>query len=120
MGPDAVSFILEDFSFFSPAGIKLTDVPALTLAQIGYSTILHRHQKNNDNFQTLTYGKCTSNPILCRVAAMLRIAQRAHRLHLPALTPVAVYSSAPRSARRQITGHDVTVYLRDVAWQTPS
>jgi len=114
-GPDAVSFLLEDFSFFSPSGIKLTNVPTLTIDQVGYSAILHRRQKNNDNFQTITYGKCTTNPILCPVAAMLRIAQRAHRLHLPALLPVAVYSDAPRSARRQITGQDVTIYLWDVA-----
>jgi hypothetical protein len=44
-GPDAVAFILEDFSFFSPSGVKLTDVPALPLDQVGYSTILNRRQK---------------------------------------------------------------------------
>jgi hypothetical protein len=50
---------------------------------------------------------------------MLRIAQRAYRLRLPPLQPVAIYSSSPRSGsssnRRQITGKDVTSFLRSVA-----
>ena len=84
-GPDAVSFIAEDFAFFTFAGIKLSNIAVLSIGKVGYSTILHRRQKNNNNFQTITYGKCTLNPTLCPVAAMLRIAQRAIRLHLPAL-----------------------------------
>jgi len=114
-GPDAVSFILEDFSFFSPLGVQLSDIPTLTLDRVGYSTLLHRRQKNNDNYQAITYGKCTSNPVLCPVSAMLRIAQRASRLRLPPLRPVAIYSGSSRSACRQITGKDVTSFLRSVA-----
>jgi hypothetical protein len=118
-GPDAVSFILEDFSFFSPTGVQLSDIPSLTLDQVGYSKLLHRRQKNNDNFQAITYGKCTSNPVLCPVGAMLRIAQRAYRLRLPPLRPIAIYSRSPRSGsssfRHQITGKDVTSFLRSIA-----
>jgi hypothetical protein len=97
----------------------LSDIPSLTLDQVGYSKLLHRRQKNNDNFQAITYGKCTSNPVLCPVGAMLRIAQRAYRLRLPPLRPIAIYSSSPRSGsssvRHQITGKDVTSFLRSIA-----
>ena len=55
-GPDAILFIAKDFSFFSPAGIKLSDIPNLSINQVGYSTILHCRQKNKDNFQTIPYG----------------------------------------------------------------
>jgi hypothetical protein len=93
----------------------LSVTPGLTLDQVGYSKLLHRRQKNNDNFQAITYGKCTSNPVLCPVGAMLRIAQRARRLRLPPLRPIAVYSDSSKSVRRQITGKDVTSFLRSVA-----
>ena len=93
----------------------MSDIPGLTLDQVGYSKLLRRRQINNDNFQAITYGKCTSNPVLCPVGAMLCIAQRAHRLWLPPLRPIAVYSDSPRSVRRQITGKDVTSFLRSVA-----
>ncbi|KAL3779516.1 hypothetical protein HJC23_011152 [Cyclotella cryptica] len=94
-GPDAVSFIAEDFSFYDADGIRLHAVSALSLDQ----------------------GKCTSNTVLCPVAAMLRIAQRAKRLDLPALRPVAVYAHGKPTSRRQITGHAVTSFLRSVAQQ---
>ena len=116
-GPDAVSFIAEDFSFYDNDGIRLHDVSTLSLDQVSYSTILHRCQKNNDNYQTITYGKCISNTVLCPVAAMLRIAQRAIRLDLPSLRPVAVYAHDKPTSRRQITGQAVTSFLRSVAQQ---
>jgi hypothetical protein len=46
---------------------------------------------------------------------MLRIAQRALRLNLPALLPVAVYAHTNPKSRRQITGKCVTTFLRSVA-----
>ena len=116
-GPDAVAFILEDFSFLTPSGAQLSNIPDLTYDQVGYCSILHRRQKNNDNFQTITYGKCVSNPTLCPIRAMLRIAERAQRLQLPPLTPVAVYYDSASLSRRLITGRDVTSFLRSVAKQ---
>ncbi|KAL7479008.1 hypothetical protein ACHAWX_000129, partial [Stephanocyclus meneghinianus] len=56
-GPDAVSFIAEDFSFFTRAGVRLSNIATLSLDQVSYSTILHPQQKNNNNFQSITYGK---------------------------------------------------------------
>ena len=40
-GPDAVSFIAEDFSFFTRAGVRLSNIASLFLDQGSYSTILH-------------------------------------------------------------------------------
>jgi hypothetical protein len=58
-GLDVVSFIPEDFSFFNCDGVRFANVSTLSLDQVGYSTILHRRQKNSNNYQTITYGKCT-------------------------------------------------------------
>ena len=41
-GPDVLSFIAEDFSFFTSAGVRLSLSATLSLNQVGYSTILHR------------------------------------------------------------------------------
>ena len=48
---------------------------------------------------------------------MLRIAQRAFRLNLPALRPVAVYAHGKPTSRRQITSQAVTSFLRSMAQQ---
>ena len=115
LGPNAVSFIAEDFTFYGPTGILLSDVANLTIDDIGYGKILHRRQKNNDNYQSISYGKCTSSPALCPVRAMLRLAQRGCRLALPPLRPLAVYLDPSSATRRQVTGKDVSTFLRSVA-----
>ena len=93
----------------------ISNIATLSLDQVGYRTILHCGQQNNDNFQSNTYGKCTSNPILCSVAAMLCIAQHALCLALLALRAVAVYSSTVTRSRQTITGTFITVFLCSVA-----
>ena len=83
--------------------------------QVGYSSFLRCRQMNNDNFQSNTYGKCTSKPSLCPVNAMLRIAQRAHCLQLLALHPAAVYFDPRTSSCLQIMGKCITSLLWLVA-----
>ena len=114
-GPNMVPFIAEDMSFFSPAGVQLTNMASVLIDDIGYIRLLHRRQKNNDNYQHITYGRCLSNQVLCPVRAMLRIFQLAIRLCLPLLQSVAISSCGATRSWQQITSKDVTEFLRSVA-----
>ena len=118
--PDALSLIKEDIQFFSSTGAPVTLPEAALLTRdlpeaIAYVELLIRKQKNNDNYQTLKYNRCTKNSALCPVLAAFRIVCRATHLNLPDEHPVAIYRDSTTKERRQITGRECNMFLRQVA-----
>jgi DNA-dependent RNA polymerase auxiliary subunit epsilon len=118
--PNPLSLIKEDIQFFSSSGAPVTLTEATLLTRdlpeaIAYVELLIRKQKNNDNYQTLKYSRCSKNSDLCPVHAAFRIVCRATHLNLPAEHPVAIYRDSKTKERRQITGEECNMFLRQVA-----
>eukprot|EP00956_Cyclotella_meneghiniana_P012883 scaffold18357_cov62-Cyclotella_meneghiniana.AAC.1 len=121
-GPDALPFIFEDFVFLTASGqeIKITkdmwsDPQTSMPSTFAYLVLRVRKQKNNDNYQKLTYARIYKNPLLCPVRAAFRIVCRGRRLRLPKTHPAAVHFSSTHKSFRLITANDTNVYLRRVA-----
>ena len=77
-----------------------------------------RKQKNNQNYEIITYKEDLENPAFCPVSATLRIIQRACRLGVPKEEPVAVYMSAKGryvNTRCFITNSHIEQFLRNTA-----
>ena len=121
--PNALPFIFDDMVFKSHNGTVVSipqstwaDPGASLPADIGYLELTVRKQKNNDNYQKLTYGRVVQRPIMCPVRAAFHIWCRGKRLGLPGTHPAAVYASTNMSTPyRLITGDDTNALLRTVA-----
>ena len=120
--PDARSAILEDFTFFDNNGTRvaigkslwerpLSDLPDT----ISFVEICIRKQKNNDNYQKLTYSCAQKNPLLCPVRAAFRIYCRGLRLGAPTTYPAAIYWDTTRHCHRLITCTQTNKFMRRVA-----
>ena len=121
-GPDALPFIFDDFVFLDKDGVELTiseDMatdPSLPMPDnFAYLKLTVRKQKNNDNYQKLTYSRIHNDPRYCPVRAAFRIVCRGRRLNLPGTHPAAVHFSATHDQPRLITGNDTNTFLRRVA-----
>lgn len=74
------SVAIEDLSFFDAKGAPIRfpkslwqkPLPALP-ADIAFVELCIRKQKNNDNFQKITYSRCGKHPFLCPVYVAFRI-----------------------------------------------
>jgi hypothetical protein len=120
--PDCLGLIFEDFTFHTENGTTVVlsktdwaDPHRPLPAQIRYMKMRIRKQKNNDNYQVLTYKvamKCTA---LCPVTAAFRIITRGYRLGLHKHHPAAVYFDTKSGEHRLITSNDANSYLRSVA-----
>ena len=113
-GPTCYAFIDEDFQFFTSDKQPIYDKTNLTWDSIGYVTICFRKQKNNRNYELVSYFRDTINPAFCLVHAALRICQRAARLGVPSDEPLGVYSSTQGRYAQQrcyITNHQVATFL---------
>lgn len=123
--PKALPFIFDDFVFTTKGGQRVVipestwSNPAADLPRdIEYLEITVRKQKNNDNYQKLTYGRVTKRPLMCPVRAAFHIWCRGQRLGLPGTYPAAVYSTSTHHgemSHRLITGEDCNRLLRRVA-----
>jgi hypothetical protein len=96
--PDAHSLILDDFVFYTERGAPvaltramwsrpLCDLPT----SIAYVEVCFRKQKNNGNYQKLTYSRMLRSPLLCPVRAAFRIVCRGLQLGAPRTHPAAIY-----------------------------
>lgn len=120
--PTALPFIFDDFTFLNSTGQEI-DIPsdlwsnpqAAMPSAFAYLKLRVRKQKNNDNYQVLTYARIYKNPLLCPVRAAFRIACRGRRLKLPGTHPAAVHYSKSHKSFRLITGNDTNIFLRQVA-----
>ena len=122
--PNALPFIFEDFTFTDSAGREVVISDSLAMdahapipSNIAYLKLMVRKQKNDDNYQQLTYARTYNDPRLCPVSAAFRIVCRGRRLRLPRTHPAAVYYSAKHDSFRLITGDDTNKLLRKVAQQ---
>jgi hypothetical protein len=113
--PNALSTIVEDFSFATATGRRIHNVDATPDDIISFMTLCFRKQKNNDNGQTLTYRHRADSHWLCTTQASLNIVRRAHHLGSPNNSPAAVYRDQNTGNRCLITASQVTILLRHVA-----
>ena len=121
--PDALPFIFQDFRFLTFDGreIKIQrhhwQRHTSTLPpEFAYMELRVRKQKNNDNYQKLTYARLDKRPVMCPVANAFRIVYRGKRLGLPDTHPAAVYATTGGdSPFRLITGDDANSLLRRMA-----
>lgn len=117
--PAALGLILEDITFYSASGrpVHVTKDMWHTRSlptNFEYLKLRIRKQKNNDNYQILTYHR-VRNSYLCPVRAAFMIYCRARHLDLPTEHPVAIYRDANSASRFQITGKDTNTFLRKIA-----
>ena len=117
-GPDALPFIFNDFVFLTADGQKIQITkdmwsnPTATMpSNFAYLVLRVRKQKNNDNYQKLTYARIYKSPLLCPVRAAFRIVCRGRRLRLPKTHPAAVHFSTTHKTFPLITANDTNVYL---------
>ena len=113
--PNAIPLIAEDLTFLGPEGQYLGDIDNFADSDAAFNHLRIRHQKNNDNYQTLTYYRDITHTVLCPTQCCLNITRRARRLHLPAFHPVAIYYDFATKQRKQITSKQVVTFLRMVA-----
>ena len=121
--PNALQFIFQDFRFLSSSGAELEitkpmwhDPHATLPPDFAYVELRVRKQKNNDNYQKLTYARLKTRSQLCPVLNSFRIACRGKRLGLADTYPAAVYATGSVSApSRLITGEDTNRILRKAA-----
>jgi hypothetical protein len=107
--------IAGDFTFLGSGGESLSDIDNFADSAAAFNQLCLHHQKNNDNYQTLTYHWDTANNILCPTQCCLNIARRACRLHLPAFHPVAIYYEFATKQHEQIKSEQVAFFLHMVA-----
>lgn len=121
--PNARPFIFDDMVFTTSTGRKITfpksvwsDPHADLPSDVAYLELTFRKQKNNDNYQKLTYGRLTKRPVMCPVRAAFRIWCRGKRLGLSGTHPAAVYASTlGDTGYRLIQGSDCNRLLRRTA-----
>jgi hypothetical protein len=121
--PNCLGLIFEDITFQTEAGANVPITaehwfnPLAPLpAEIHYMKIRIRKQKNNNNYETLTYAVAKQRAILCPVTAGFRIKTRGYRLGLPQHHPAAVCLDPKTQTKRLITGNDANnLLLRQVA-----
>ena len=111
----ALPIIAEDFSFSTATGRRVHDVAVTPDADISFTTLCFRKQKNNDNGQTITYQRRSDSHWMCPTQASLDIVRRAARLGTPSDCPVAVYLDPATGKRHQITAAQFATFLRHVA-----
>lgn len=121
--PNALPFIFQDFRFLDSTGKELhitermwrnTNSP-LPL-EFTHLELRVRKQKNNDNYQKLTYTRLVKRPKMCPVLNAFRIVCRGRRLGLADTHPAAVYAvTSPKATHRLITGDDANRLLRQTA-----
>jgi hypothetical protein len=92
--PDSIAVIAKDFTLKDSNGITVPVTLATTLSLVHLAELCIRYQKNQDNYQVLTYSAAQGDPITCPVHAILQILQRALRLGLPAYHPAAIAAAA--------------------------
>jgi hypothetical protein len=119
------SVAIEDFTFFDAKGapIKIPKSlwckPLPTLpSNISFVELCIRKQKNNDNFQKITYSRCVKNPFLCPVYVSFRIHCRGLRLGAPPTYPAAIYWDKPTTTYKLITSRQANDFLRQTASST--
>ena len=119
------SVAIEDFTFFDAKGapIKIPKSlwckPLPTLpSDISFVELCIRKQKNNDNFQKITYSRCVKNPFLCPVYVSFRIHCRGLRLGAPPTYPAAIYWDKPTTTYKLITSRQANDFLRQTASST--
>ena len=124
-GNDVRSVAIEDFTFFDTKGAPV-QVPQTTWNEpasqlptnIAFVELCIRKQKNNDNFQKITYSCCHKNPLLCPVYAAFRIHCRGLRLGAPPTYPAAIYWDRSSGSHKLITSRQVNTFLRQTASST--
>lgn len=89
-----LAFQIDDLRFFGENRRRMTRADALRSPHLVCSIDLRwRYQKNGNNGELKTFVRARSNPLLCAVSALIRIAQRWVALQLPADHPLAVFTS---------------------------
>ena len=117
-GPKSYAFIADDFQFFDHNKQHIADIESVTIDDILYFDILYRKQKNDQNYEVISYYRDLKNRKFCAVAAALRIRQRAIRLGIPSDEPLAQYncrSGTHKGKRCYITNTNIATYLRYIA-----
>ena len=97
--PNSVALILQDITFQTADGTVVTIPhsmarklrPGELPLGIRYMRIRIRKQKNNNNYEVITYEASIRNTTLCPVRAGLSIVARGMRLGLPEDHPAAVF-----------------------------
>ena len=124
-GNDTRSVAIEDLTFFDAKGAPFrVDKPLWRKPlhqlppDIAFVELCIRKQKNNDNFQKITYSRCTRNPFLCPVYVAFRIHCRGLRLGAPTTHPAAIYWDKPGGSHKLITSRQVNSFLRQTASST--
>ena len=114
--PDSVAVIAEDFVLKDADGIVIPITLSTPPSAVRFAELRIRYQKNQDNYQILTYSASTATPSTCPVQAILRILNRGLRLNLPPFHPVAI-AARPQDPRGYvyITGGDYTSWLQSIA-----
>jgi hypothetical protein len=75
-----------------------------------------RYQKNQDNYQVLTYSAATASPNTCPIQAILCILQHGVHLRLPPLHPLAIRANhSDPLGFSFVTGTEYTKRLQSVA-----
>jgi hypothetical protein len=119
--PDAIALIPQDITFFDKSGSRINIDEEQTGIHheflppaIEYVELRIRKQKNNDNYQTLTYARTQRNTIMCPVRAAFNIYCRSRRLNLPDTHPAAVYKTTTGKINL-ITQDNTNAFLRQIA-----
>ena len=81
---------------------------------LAYAAVEWRFQKNNDNGKIIKYYVNLHSKQWCPAFALWRIKQRARRLEIPEIEPIAKYSST-KGECLFITDHDVKTILQQSA-----
>ena len=117
--PDSVALIAEDFILKDAHGVRVIVSPSTKPTDVQHAEMRIRYQKNQDNYQVLTYSASPSSPDTCPIRAILRILQRSMRLGLPPLHPVAIRANSldPRGYS-YVTGTEYSQWLKSVAAAT--
>ena len=97
MDGSSESFVVSDFAFRGPNGLRLQTDSIPMIDDISTVLTTWRYQKNMDNSQGITYDKDSINPTFCAVAAALNIITRGKHLKVPSGNPIAVYMSRHHS-----------------------
>ena len=93
--------------------------PQATLPEeVDYVELCICKQKNNDNYQKITYSRCHKNPLLCPVYAAFRIYCRGLRLEAPTTHPAAIYWDKQSKVYKLITSTQTNSFLRQTASST--
>ncbi|KAL3790760.1 hypothetical protein HJC23_010039 [Cyclotella cryptica] len=113
--PDSIAVIAEDFTLKDNNGLRVPVTLSTKPSSVHFAKLHIRYQKNQDNYQVLTFSAAKGNSISCPVHAILRILQRGLRLGLPANHPAAIVAntSDPRGFSF-ITGSLFTLWLQAI------